>query len=521
VSKRPVVYIALGAAIAYYGQPFLFAVNNWERLFWIIFFIISLALSFIRVLASAPFLFEAVTTELHGEPSQKIPDTRVPRNLLVASLLLNAGIAGLGLGLSARAMLPMPTEISLLPERVIGIGGVLREDPRSFNDGRGMGVIELKLVQGTGGVRVSAKGKMQVYFPTEAIPRLKEFGRGSEIYIEGRLTTGIQGLVFYASGVHITSAAPVLDQLRTNFRAAVLEKFRIEQNSSANAPVWAALASALLLGIRDNLDTDFIVLFREAGCAHVLALSGMHLAILSAVIFFLFRMFLGLRWASIISAVFVIIYIFIAGAQPSLVRSGIIYLLGTMALLGFLKKDALTLLALAFILQIFIQNESGVSISFILSYTALIGILITGESVHTLMRGRIPEILNRSLSTSIGAFIVTAGVTAYYFGTLWPIGLVAGIFVMPLISLFMILSFVALILICIIPILFEPLSFVLTLVYRLLGFIVSFAGKVPGIQTDNFLLVLFISLMLAALLEVLKFFDNKKRERILSFYTQS
>jgi competence protein ComEC len=273
----------------------------------------------------------------------------------------------------------------------------------------------------------------------------------------------------------------------------------------------------MLLGIRDNLDTDFTAAFRNAGCAHVLALSGMHLAILSSVVFFLLRIIIGMRKASIISAVFVIVYIFLAGAQPSLLRSGIIYLLGTMALLGFLKKDALTLLALAFILQIFIQNESGVSVSFILSYTALIGILITGETIHGLLRGRIPEILNRSLSASLGAVIATAGITAYYFGALWPIGVIAGIFVMPLISLFIVLAFAALILICIIPILFEPISFVLTYVYRLLEFMVSFAGKAPRFQTDNFLPVLIISLVLAALLELLKFLDTKSRGYVASF----
>jgi competence protein ComEC len=515
VSKSPPVYIALGAAIAYYGQPFLLSANNWERLLLCLFVVFALALSFFRVLVSAPFLFEPASEACETNESQ----TRVPRNILMASLLLNAGIAGIGLGLSARALLPLPGEIPLLQERVIGIGGILQEDPRSFNDSRGMGAIELTYALGDGGIRVSAKGKMQVYFPAEAVPRLKEFGRGSEIYVEGRLVSGRQGLLFSASAVHIVKPASALEQMRTNFRLAILKRFRIEQNGSNNAPVWAALASAMLLGIRDNLDTEFTTAFRNAGCSHVLALSGMHLAILSAIIFFIFRMFLGLRWASIISAVFVIIYIFIAGAQPSLVRSGIIYLLGTMALLGFLKKDALALLALAFILQIFIQKESGISISFILSYTALIGILVTGETIHTLLRGRIPEILNRSLSSSLGASIVTAGVTAYYFGTIWPVGIIAGIFLMPLISLFMVLAFAALILICIIPILFEPISFVLTLVYRLLEFFVSLFGKVPGIQTTNFLLVLFVSLFLAAMFELLRFFDKKSRERVASFGT--
>jgi hypothetical protein len=139
VSKSPVVYIALGSAIAYYGQPFLISANNWERLLLVLFVVFALALSFIRVLASAPFLFEPVSETTDTNEFK----TRVPRYILMASLLLNAGIAGLGLGLSARALLPLPGEIPLLSERVVGIGGILQEDPRSFNDSRGMGAIEL------------------------------------------------------------------------------------------------------------------------------------------------------------------------------------------------------------------------------------------------------------------------------------------------------------------------------------------------------------------------------------------
>ena len=443
---------------------------------------------------------------------------RVPRNIATANLFLYAGLTGFSLGLTARILLPGPAELSMPIDRLTGLSGILTNDPRAFNDGRGMGSLELKEAVGEGGLRVSSRGEITVFFPADAIPSLREFGRGSEIYVEGSMitTSGQPGFLFRASAVHILKPAPMLEQFRTGFRLAVMEKFRIDSRSG-NKPVWGGLASALLLGIRDDLESDFSSAFINAGCSHVLALSGMHLAILSSVIAFLLRLIMGIRPASLIGTIFIIIYIFLAGAQPSLVRAGIMYILGVIALWGFLKKNPMSLLALSFIIQIFIQKESGISVSFILSYMALIGILWTGQTIHELLRGRLPEILNQSLSASLGAIIATAAVTAYYFGIIRPIGLISSLIIMPLSSVFMILSFAALLLISLLPILFEPLNIILSLLYRLIEIVVTFAGRVPGLVTPNYLAVLVISLAFITLLEFLKYKDRNFRRSIASF----
>ena len=526
-AHSPAVYAASGAALSYYGYHNLIAHNSIASdgsgfPLLVLYVFLSLVLSLARVLSSSPFLFAS---------SQKT-QAQVPRIISKANILLCAGFVGLCLGFTARILLPGSAEIAMPHDRVTGLSGILSGDPRAFNDGRGMGAMELVQAAGIGGIRVSARGKLTVFFPAEAIPRLKEFGRGSEIYVEGVLISrnqisGNQGssngeLLFRASSVHVLRPAPALDQFRTGFRMAAMEKFGIQAgsntggNTSAKPPPWGGLASALLLGIRDNLDSDLTQVFNKAGCAHVLALSGMHLAILSSVIAFLLRLCMGIRPASLISAVFVVVYIFLAGSQPSLVRAGIIFLLGTLALLGYLKRNALSLLAMAFILQIFIQKESGISISFILSYLALIGILWTGESIHELLRGRVPEILNRSLSASLGAVIATLAVTAFYFGEIHPIGIIASIIVMPVASVFMVLSFGSLILISIIPFLFTPLNVVLTIVFKLLEFFVNAAGKVPGFSIPSFIPVIAVSAGLVFLLEYLKYRDRIYRRSIAS-----
>jgi competence protein ComEC len=324
-------------------------------------------------------------------------------------------------------------------------------------------------------------------------------------------------LLFRASAVHITKPASPLEQLRTGLRTDLLEKFSPEINSEKTAPIWSGLAMALLLGVRDNLDSNLSKGFTEAGCSHVLSLSGMHLALLSAVVAFFLKRILGLKPAMIAGAVFIVFYVWLAGGQASLVRSAIMYFLGAACLWGFLKRDAFNLLCLAFVIQLIFQSEAGSSISFILSYLSLAGILTLGEALHGCFRGRIPEIIGAGFSASIGAFIVTSATVSLFFGILQPVGIIAGLIIVPLSSLFMILALGILIIVNIVPALFGVLDEVLTLVYRLIEYTVLFAGKVPGLAAPNPWPVLLISVFFAALIIIVQNRDAVYRSTIVPF----
>jgi competence protein ComEC len=243
----------------------------------------------------------------------------------------------------------------------------------------------------------------------------------------------------------------------------------------------------------------------------------MHLALLSAIIAFFLKRLLGLKPAMIVGAVFIVFYVWLAGSQASLVRSAIMYFLGAACLWGFLKRDALNLLCLAFIIQLIFQREAGASISFILSYLSLGGILTLGEALHDCFRGRVPEIIGAGLSASIGAFIVTATTVSFFFGVLQPVGIIAGLIIVPLASLFMILALGILIIVNIIPVLFNPLNEVLTLVYRLIEYTVLFAGKIPGLAVPNPWPVLVVSIVLAALIYFVQNKDAALRSTIAPF----
>jgi competence protein ComEC len=439
-----------------------------------------------------------------------------PRQLRLLIIWTTAFAAGLAIGIAAGANIPAAAHFGIPENTIRGISGTLLDDPRIISnskaDGRAMSTLSLRMAMDNKGVRATARGQITVFFPGENARRLREFGRGTEVVADGDLRAprvdagggfSLGDYTFTAQSLHITKTAPALERFRTGLRLGLTERFTGSHGTGA----WGGLALALLLGIRDNLDTGFAALYRDAGCSYILALSGMHLAILVSLISVLLKKPLGLRAAAIAGAVIIIAYCFIVGPLPSLNRAALMYLLGVAAALGMLKRDMLSLLCMAFLFQIIFTPASGFSLSFILSYLALAGILVIGKAVNGAFMGKIPALLLQPLSASLGAFIATAGVSAWAFNDLRPVGILAGLALAPLAAVFMVLSIAWLGLDLILPALSFLPGKVLSLLYWLMEKIASLAAAVPGIKANPFL-TLFLSLLITV---TILWMDRRRR----------
>jgi len=487
VKNSPVVCAACGLALAYYC---LFPLYRSETItidaLLILAFVPIGVLSLFRVLASWPLMGDASPQTI--------------QLLRLMPLRLTAFAAGVALGIGMGTNAVQKVSLGIPEDAVQGISGVLLDDPRIVSGGRAMTTLSLKMITGKGRVRVGARGEIVVFFPEGNAERLKEFGRGTEVFAEGVMREGggnfAGSYVLTAEALHITAPAPPLEHFRTNLRLNLAYRFT---ESSSGDPAWGGLALALLLGIRDNLDAGVAALYRDSGCSHILALSGMHLAVLVALLSFLLKKPLGLRFAAICGAIIILAYCYIVGPLPSLNRAALMYLLGVLAVLGMLKKDPLLLLCMAFILQLAITPRAGLSLSFILSYLALAGILIIGESLNGIFKGKIPAFFLLSLSASAGAFLATAGVTAWFFGILRPVGIIASLILTPLTTVFMLGSMAWLALNLVSPTLSPLLSYPLSLLYQLMERTAFIAAKMPGIRADP-RLVLTLSLLCVALI---------------------
>ena len=375
-----------------------------------------------------------------------------------------AAALGLIIGFVCAARME-PCAPGLPMESISSVKGKLLNDPRSFaqrtlssqhtlnlEEERGMAVMEFTETGNLAGrVRSSARGRVQVFFPAGTMPRLREFGRGAEVFVEGSflpsdtaretggtVLTAVAAPRFRAASVHIIKQALPLERMRTAVRSAVFVQLKPK--------AWGGLAAALLLGTRENLEGTLADSFRNAGLSHILALSGMHLAFISAMLAFVLKKPLGKKGSIIVGFAFIVCYVFLVGPEPSLVRAVIMYGLGSFLILTGTARQTLALLSAAFLIQILWNPASAYSISFMLSYLALAGILILSGSALVLLRGRLPSSLAVGISASTGAFLVTSPVVSAFFGILRPVGLIAGLIAAPLSGLFMALSFLWLLL---------------------------------------------------------------------------
>jgi competence protein ComEC len=187
------------------------------------------------------------------------------------------------------------------------------------------------------------------------------------------------------------------------------------------------------------------------------------------------------------------------------------------AIWGLLKKNVLSILAMAFIIQLSFQSDTGMSLSFMLSYLALAGMLTLGQTFFCLFRGRLPAILARALSASLGAFITTAPLVVSVFGSLKPIGIAAGLIVAPVASVFMVFSLAALAAAFLPLPLWSVFDVALTTLYNFLELVVSAAGRVPSFAITDPVPVLIGAGLLSIGVLLLKRRDDTYRNSVAAF----
>jgi len=157
-------------------------------------------------------------------------------------------------------------------------------------------------------------------------------------------------------------------------------------------PPSAALLSALILGETGRITPDMRDTFTAAGVAHLLSISGSHLALLAGVIFLLIRGLCRLlpeRWllrltiwltptqlATLATVPAVVWYTALSGGQTATIRSLLMLLLYCGAVLLSRPHDLLSALAIAAFAVLIVDPLALGTISFQLSYGAVLGMAL-------------------------------------------------------------------------------------------------------------------------------------------------
>ena len=203
------------------------------------------------------------------------------------------------------------------------------------------------------------------------------------------------------------------------------------------------LISALLLGDRSMLPDDLVDQFNTAGVAHLLAVSGLHITSLAFFLDFILR---KTRCPSKVSfavtTLLLIVYTWIVGYPPSIVRAVLMYTLSTSARLFGRPSDGLTGLSLALIILLIINPLMISDASLILSFASVGGLLTLTRLLRIRRLPKKPAWLNSALYWVLSAFAASLAAqlgalpaVANIYGMLPTYSLLSNLPVLPLITL--------------------------------------------------------------------------------------
>lgn len=337
------------------------------------------------------------------------------------------------------------------------------------------------------GVKSSANGTIQLSIPTELI----------ETYFPGKMFSLSQnkGGSYFESGGHydfnvkpgkncfyVTSCTnsywdSTLSGKISYFRGICRLHFKRLMFSWGDT---GGLLLALLTGAREYTNESTKSAFKNAGLSHILALSGMHLSMFSAIALLIGKKIGRKKLSYVLRIICLSIFVWFAGLSPSLMRAfvcAILIIIASMA--GVNKPDMTMILCFSFLFQSILCPQDIYNIGFILSYGALGGILLTGRLFYMLYVKLLPTGLSSSLSASTGAQIITAPITLKIFGTFCPIGIIATCVISPLITIFIYSGLLFIILSLFIPVLQGPSGSFLNFQYNIINNLVIFFSQAP------------------------------------------
>ena len=213
-----------------------------------------------------------------------------------------------------------------------------------------------------------------------------------------------------------------------------------------------AVAVALITGQRGAITEETREAMRAAGLAHLLAISGLHMGLVSGILFYVLRAALALspglalfhpikKWAAVAAGLGAFVYLCLVGATIPAQRAFIMVGIVLLAVLLDRRAISLRLVAWAALLVLLFSPESLVSASFQLSFAAVVALVAAYEAWDRRGRAaagergwthRLAVYVFGIALTSLIAILATSAFAAFHFQRLAVFGLLANLIAVPL-----------------------------------------------------------------------------------------
>ena len=371
---------------------------------------------------------------------------------------LLTAVAGIGVGimLIVRRKIATWTTLTLLIICILGLGGTLgrRHDPRfNTHDWRSPAIlkqvppgkavrayIEVQLKETPQPTKKSWRAKARVTsmkgVPTEGSIRLylrKDSTAATLRYGDRLLIHGYpdleQGSIYTTSDHYIVTHRDSTSLRARSERVRIALLHRMQRGPLARHE--AGVAEAITLGWRADLDPQTQSSYRDAGIAHLLAVSGLHVGLLAALVggalFWVNKERKGRIVRGCVQLAAVWAFCLLTGLAPSTVRAAMMFSLFIVSNMLNRNTPKMNLLAATALITLAVQPMLLYDIGWQLSYAAVSGILLA-RPLLSLYR----NILWQTAVVSSAATLATMPITLHTFHRLQPYFLISNDIIVPL-----------------------------------------------------------------------------------------
>ena len=257
---------------------------------------------------------------------------------------------------------------------------------------------------------------------------------------------GFRYCIFCYDSISVIDEKPGLKHLGLMLRRYMFNRLKNTLTDEKSL----AVVSAITLGYRELIDDEIKEEFRKSGIIHIMAVSGLHVGIISIIIVSLLkitRIRSGLV-RLLISLMMIWTYAFVTGLSPSVTRASVMFsFLNTGYLINRPVKPLNSVMASAFV--ILVVNPTMIfEPSFLLSYSAVIVIVSNYRDLlaKITFRGRLLSSVWKILAISLLAQAGTIPFVAFFFGEIPMLSVLSNLFAIPLATIVLFAGFILILL---------------------------------------------------------------------------